>query len=173
MTDIRLVPITALSPEFITLDWLQTPTGLLDETQELASAVTVAVCSDATADASDVLPDPNTNDRRGWWGDLDASLIWGGWPIGSKLWLLKRAKILQAGAREGATTVRVQQYLQACIQPFVAAGICSAYTITATQTSIKEIDATVMIYRGPKTAIKLQFQAVWSELFPLAAANMQ
>lgn len=163
MPDIRLVAIA--SPDIVTLDWLLTPYGV-DETAELATAVTVALCSDAVADTTDVLPDPNSSDRRGWWGDLDAKSIWGGWPIGSKLWLLTRAKILGSGAREGATIVRVQQYIQAALQPFVSNGLFSRFSVSATQVNERRIDASVVIYRGPKSAIQLQYQALWGELFP-------
>ena len=114
MPDIRLINVE--TPIAMNFDWLQTPTNLLDETQQLASAVIVALNTDALADASDVLPDPRSSDRRGWWGDLDAQAIWNGWPIGSKLWLLTRAKIVDSGAREGATTVRVKNYIMALVR---------------------------------------------------------
>ena len=162
--DIRLVEVA--SPDVITLDWLQQPSGLLAETGELSTAVTVALCSDAVAAVSDVLPNPNSRDRRGWWGDEDAAMIWGGWPLGSKLWLLTRAKILQAGAREGATVPKVIAYINAAMQPFVSAGICSSYRTTATQVDERQIVAHVKIYRGPKSSIALQYQFVWQELFP-------
>lgn len=91
----------------MTLDWLQTPTGLIDETNELVTAFLVALGSDAAAAASDVLPDPRSDDRRGWWGDLNAAAIWNGWPLGSKLWLLTRAKILDAAARSCGSACEV------------------------------------------------------------------
>lgn len=164
MPDIRLVPIA--TPNIVTLDWLQTPSGLIDETAELTTAVIVALCSDALAAETEVLPDPNSSDRRGWWGDHQADVIWGGWPIGSKLWLLTRAKILDQNAREGATVARVETYIRQALQPFVDNGICSRFTVTASQTSIQRIDAAVTLYRGPKSAVSLQFQALWGELFP-------
>jgi phage gp46-like protein len=164
LPDIRLVPVAG---PIIGMDWLQQPiTGLIDETAELISAVNVALMSDALAAPTDVLPDPNSTDRRGWWGDLEADIIWGGWPIGSKLWLLSRAKIVDSGAREGATIARVQAYISACIQPFVANKLASRFTVTARQINIQRIDARVIIYRGPKSAIELQYQALWDELPP-------
>jgi phage gp46-like protein len=164
LPDIRLVPVAG---PIIGMDWLQQPiTGLIDETAELISAVNVALMTDALAAPTDVLPDPNSTDRRGWWGDLDADTIWGGWPLGSKLWLLSRAKIVDSGAREGATIARVQAYISACIQPFVTAKLASRFSVTATQVSIQRIDARVIIYRGPKSAIQLQYQALWDELPP-------
>lgn len=172
MPDIRLVPVSTL--DVMTFDWLQTPTGLLDETNELITAFLVAVFTDAQAAPSDVLPDPRSNDLRGWWGDLDAAAIWGGWPIGSKMWLLTRAKIVDQMAREGATVTRVQQYLYACLNPFVAAGICSKVVVNAWQDGLSRgitdrIMARATMYRGPKTAIALEFQPLWVELFPSSA----
>src|ERR1700676_756555 len=98
MPDVRLIVVE--TPDVVTFDWLQKPTGEIDETEQFASAVLVALNTDALADPSEVLPDPRDDNRRGWWGDLDAEKIWGGWPIGSRLWLLTRAKILDNTARE-------------------------------------------------------------------------
>jgi phage gp46-like protein len=164
MPDIRLVTVS--TPDAVTFDWLQLPTGLIDETQELATAIIVALNSDAVADDSDVLPDPRDSNKRGWWGDLDAQKLWNGWPLGSKLWLLARAKIVDSAAREGATVARVEAYIRAAIRPFIDAGLCSSVTVDASQTTEKQISATITVYRGPKSAIRLQYQSLWSELFP-------
>jgi phage gp46-like protein len=164
MPDVRLVPVSG--PEVVTLDFLQLPSGLLDETEQLASAVMVALNSDALADASEVLPDPRNDDRRGWWGDIDAEQIWGGWPLGSKLWLLIRAKVLGTGAREGATIIRVETYIKIALQPFIDNSFCSSVSVQALQVNDQRIDATIILYRGPKSSIELQFQPLWSEIFP-------
>jgi phage gp46-like protein len=39
------------------------------------NTVKLALLTDAIADPADILPDPDSNDRRGWWGDLDAETI--------------------------------------------------------------------------------------------------
>jgi phage gp46-like protein len=170
MPDIRLVQLT--TPDVVSLDWLQAQTGQIDETNELITAVLVALGTDAQAETTDVLPDPRSNDLRGWWGDDQAPVIWNGWPIGSKLWLLTRAKILDAGAREGATTARVQAYINAAIQPFVDAKVCSSFTVKVWVSNDGRNDrimARLVLYRGPKNAIALEFQPTWSELFPNTA----
>jgi phage gp46-like protein len=163
LPDIRL--IAQQTPDIVTLDWLQTPTGLLSETNELITAVTIALCSDALAAPSDALPDPKSTDRRGWWGDLDAAQIWGGWPIGSKLWLLQRSSIVGPGTRGGATIQNIQTYIAQCLNPFVQARIFSSFTIACTQVGPYRIDASVVIYRGPLASIALVYQFVWNELF--------
>jgi phage gp46-like protein len=160
--DIQLVGVS--SPDVIMLDWLQGPiTGQIVDGPSLQAAVFVALLSDAIAAPSDVLPDPNSDDLRGWWGDLDAQEIWGAWPLGSKLWLLTRTSIVDQNARAGATITRVQKYLAAALQPFVDNKICSKFTVTARQTNIQTIISHVKIYRGPKSAIALEFQALWNE----------
>jgi phage gp46-like protein len=164
MPDIRL--ITVDSPDVVTFDWLQTPTGLIDETQQLASAILVALNTDALADPSEVLPDPRDSNRRGWWGDLNADTIWGGWPIGSRLWLLTRAKILDNTAREGATITRVETYCRIALQPLIDKRICTRISVVARQDNRKRISATIIAYRGPKTAIQLEYQPLWAEIFP-------
>jgi phage gp46-like protein len=160
--DIQLTGVN--SPVVITMDWLKGPvTGQLTEGPSLQAAVFVALLSDAIAAPSDVLPNPNSDDLRGWWGDLDAAEIWGGWTLGSKLWLLTRTSIVDQNAKAGATITRVQQYLAAALQPFVDNKICSKFTVTARQTNIQTIIAHVKMYRGPKSAIALEFQALWNE----------
>jgi phage gp46-like protein len=164
MPDIRLIDI--MTPDVVTFDWLKLPTGLVDETQQLADAIMVALNTDARADESEVLPDPRDDDRRGWWGDVDAKKLWNGWEIGSKLWLLRRAKIVDNGAREGATLTRVEAYIRNALQPFIDQSICSRISVVARQDNQERILATIIVYRGPKAAIQLQYQPLWQELFP-------
>jgi phage gp46-like protein len=70
--DIRLVQNNIFPAYSVTVDWSLLPNGTLDDTQALATAVIVALGTNALATDTDVLPDPDSNDRCGWWGDLDA-----------------------------------------------------------------------------------------------------
>ena len=106
----------------------------------------------------------NSSDRAGWWGDLDAEEIWNGWPIGSRLWLLKRSKIDGPGSRKGATVARVQQYIREAIQPFIDRRIASYMEVEATRIGKERIDALVRIYRGPIPAIELRYSILWGEI---------
>ena len=98
--DIRLVQNNLFPKYSVTVDWQLLPDGTLDDTQALATAVIVALGTNALASDNDMLPDPDATDRMGWWGDLDAELLWNGWPIGSKLWLLRRSNIDSAASRQ-------------------------------------------------------------------------
>lgn len=166
MPDVRLVQKPAFPLYDVTIDWSLLGDGTLDETQALATAVVVALGTDALASPDDILPDPDSTDRAGWWGDLNAETIWQGWPIGSKLWLLKRAKIVGGESAEGATTVRVENYIRDAIQPFLDRRIGSRMAVKAVRAGQERIDALVQIYRGPMLAIELRYQVLWAEIVP-------
>ena len=143
-----LVPADRLSVPHRGLlsDWLPCGAGALhtlDDAQALATAVIVALGTDRLASADDILPDPDSTDRRGWWGDLDAQQIWDAWPIGCRLWLLKREKITGTDAQRGSTLVRIENYIREAIQPFIDARIASSMQVTITQRlDTQRIDAT-------------------------------
>ena len=159
MTDIRVIQLKG--PFEITLDWLMTNHMMLDETQELATAVIVALGTDRLANIDDILSDPDSSDRRGWWGDLDAEAIWGGWIIGTRCWLLERAKITGPEAFEGSTVARAEFYVREALRPFVEKRIASSIDVEATRVGRERIDVRVVIYRGPLPAIELLYQQLW------------
>lgn len=162
MTDIRLKEDFTL--QGVTMDWLLRDTGLIDERDELATSVKVALGTDSQAAASDILPDPDSVDRKGWWGDLDADEIWGGWPIGCKNWLLTRAKILTATpSLEGDTLERARQYTREALQPFVDQRMATQIVVGATRTGLERIEVTALLFRGNLVEIDLRFQILWTE----------
>jgi phage gp46-like protein len=174
MPDIRLVQNTNFlfpyAKSNVSVDWLLLNDGSLDETQALATAIIVALGTDALADPSDILPDPDSTDRRGWWGNLDAREIWDGWDIGCKLWLLTRAKIVGPDAWEGATVTRVEQYIRDAIQPFIDRRIGSAMWVKAERVGREQINAVVRLYRGPLLEIELQYEILWSDIVATGSA---
>jgi phage gp46-like protein len=163
--DIRLIQNRQFPNYNVTIDWQLLDDGTLDDRQALVSAVAVALGTNALADLQDVLPDPDSTNREGWWGDFDAGAIWdGAWPIGSKLWLLRRAKITPQESVEGATEVRVQDYINAALRPLIDLKICTAFDVWTSRVDKQRIDALVRIYRGPLTAIELLYQILWDEV---------
>jgi phage gp46-like protein len=170
MTDARLIQRFDF-PNAINIDLLLLGNGTLDTSEELATAVIVALGTDRLAFQSDILPDPDSTDRAGWWGDLDADVIWGGWPIGCRLWLLKRSKIVGPEARGGATVSLVEQYIREAIQPFIDLRIASAMDVQAVRVGLQRIDALVRLYRGPEVAVDLRYQVLWDELTNAVTAN--
>ncbi len=162
MTDIRIVQVA--TDELVTLDWLMTPVGELDTTQELATAVTVALGTDRLALVADDLPDPNDVDRRGWWGDLDAETIHDGWPIGTRLWLMARDKITGPAARSGSTIAKAEEFVREALQPFVDRRIATSIAVTAERTDVGRIDVEAIIYRGSLPAVALRYADLWNEI---------
>lgn len=80
--------------------------GALVGDDGLKTAILISLFTDARADADDDLPDPS-GDRRGWWGDAVAERP--GDAIGSKLWLLRRSKIVPE------TLTRARDYARAAL----------------------------------------------------------
>jgi phage gp46-like protein len=161
MTDIRVVQ--KIEPFNISLDWLMTDQRRLDESQELATAVIVALGTDRLAGVDDVLPDIDSTDRRGWWGDTDAEVIWDGWPIGCRCWLLARTKIVGPEDIEGATIARAEQYVREALQPFIDRKVASRMAVEAQRSTRERIDVAAVLYRGPEVAVDLRFQLMWDE----------
>ena len=160
MADIRLVQYTNF-PFSYNIDFLLLNDGTLDSSQALATAVIAALGTNRLALPSDVLPDPDSTDRRGWWGDLDADVIWNGWPIGCRLWLLHREKITGASAQQGSTLTRIRFFIQEALQPFIDRRLASQMYVDVERVDTQRINVLVRLYRGPKTAIELQYQILW------------
>jgi phage gp46-like protein len=162
--DIRLVENNIFPEYSVTLDWSLLSDGTLDDTQALATAICVALGTNALADDDDILPDPDSPDRCGWWGNLDAAEIWGGWDIGSKLWLLRRSKIVPASPGQASTLALVNNYIRAALQPFVDRKICSSFNVWTSRVNPQRIDALIRIYRGPLREIELRYAVLWDAM---------
>lgn len=162
MTDIRIAQI--VSPEVVTMDFLLTSAGGLDTTRELASAVTVALGTDRLAEIDDELPELDGDDRRGWWGDLDADQIHDGWPIGTRLWLLARTTITGPEAKRGSTIARVEHYAREALQPLLDRRVATRMDVRAERIALGRIDLSAILYRGPLPAVELRFADLWSEI---------
>jgi len=161
MTDVRIRELFSL--EGPTMDWFLRAAGTLDEREELATAVRLALGTDSLADANEILPDPDSTDRRGWWGDMDAETIWGGWPIGCKNWLLTRSKIMEAPSSEGSTLQRAKQYTLQALQPLIDKKIATRVDVQVARTELSRVEVHAIIYRGPKNEIDLRYQLLWEE----------
>jgi len=164
LVDIRLVQQNQFPAYEVSLDWVLLSNGTLDDRDALASAVIVALGTDRLADRDDILPDLDSDDRRGWWGDLDTEEIWDGWPIGSRLWLLRRDKIVGPGAQQGSTLVRVEQYIREAIRPFLDNRTASEMKVHAERVGRDRIDAMVTLFRGPSRPVELRYSVLWEDI---------
>ncbi len=165
MASIQLIAQTGLRVD-VTIACVFTPVAGADTDVALARAVLVALNTDRRALDDDTLPNPRDDDRRGWWADMDAQAIWGGWPIGTRLWLLTRAKLTDQNARQGSTIAVAQGYIAEALQPFVDAKFCTSFDIALTTlvgpAGPYGIGGTITLVRGPKSAIALAYQDLWS-----------
>jgi phage gp46-like protein len=165
MPDIRLIQSPEAFPRYsIPIDWLLLDNGTLDDEQALATAVIVALGTNRLASPDDILPDPDSTDRAGWWGDLDAEEVWDGWPIGCRLWLLRRDKIVGPGTPQGATVTRVKHYIIEALRPFLERRIATSFDVEAQRVGLERIYASVTMHRGPSRAIHLQFEVLWADI---------
>jgi len=162
VADPRVVSTANLAGTFA--DWNLLRSGNLDEREEICNYVKVALMTDRLAAIDEILPDPDSNDRRGWWGDLDAKAIWNGWQIGCRNWLLSRAKINEINSFEGDTVIRAETYTREALQPLIDMHLCSAVDVNAWRADKDEIDVSVVIYRGNMPDIELIFQDLWNQL---------
>jgi len=163
MTDIRLVQQGEYPAQSeVSVDWMLLSNGTLDTDEALATAVIVALGTDRLATRTDILPDLDSTDRRGWWGDFDAEVIWNGWPIGTRLWLVKRDKITGATAARGSLLTRIDNYIREAIQPFIDRRIASRMDVNVERIGRERITALVRLYRGPVLAVDLRYQVLWA-----------
>lgn len=163
-SDIRFLQQLDFPAYAVQLDWLMTDQNLIADGYDLQSAVIVALGTDALAPVSEELPDPDATDRRGWWGDMDADLIWEGWPVGCLLWLLSRAKLTGPLARQGSTLSRAEGWTRDAMRPFTQRRIASRIDVMPEQLGTDRIDVGVTIYRGPDQEIELRYSELWDEL---------
>jgi len=162
--DIRFLQQLDFPGYAVQLDWLMNDQNLIVDGYDLQSAIIVALGTDALAPPDEELPDPDATDRRGWWGDIDADEIWGGWPVGCLLWLLHRAKITGVGARGGSTLGKAEGWTRDAMNHFTERLIASHIAVNAEQIDTQRIDVDVKVYRGPEQAVSLRYSELWDEL---------
>jgi len=152
MADIRV----AWDASAFSGDWLLSGAAL-DTTRELVTAVAVALFTWASAEADDALP-AGDGDRKGWWGDHEALELHGGWPIGSRLWLLVREKQTEA------TRVRAEAYIREALEPFAAIGLCERVDVAVDWFAPERLGAEIVLTRGPNDRIAVRFERLWDEI---------
>lgn len=163
MPDIRIV--SKFDWRETIADWLLLPNGLLDEREELCNYVKVALMTDMLSDVSEIRPDPDSDDRRGWWADYQAKIIWpGATAIGCKNWLLTRAKINDSPSMEGPTVMRAETYTREALQPLLAMKMCTHIDVRAERVDVDRIDVGIVIYRGDLPEVALLFQDLWNAM---------
>ncbi|HEX3809613.1 MAG TPA: phage GP46 family protein [Rhizomicrobium sp.] len=132
-------------------DWQKSGADLKSG-NDLETAVLISLFSDRLAKPDDAIPD-NTDNPRGWWGDLDASK-----PMGSRLWLLERSKLSQKVA------IAAQGYITEALQWLIDDGIASKVDVTTQLVPPSQLSVRVVITRATGAALSLNYAWAWQGL---------
>lgn len=120
----------------------------------LESAVIISLFTDRRAAPDDVLPE-GLDDRQGWWGDTFADVD--GDQIGSRLWLLRRAKRTVESQRKAI------EYVQEALAWLVEDGVAASTSTTAEWLGDSGLALTVAIVRPAGAPAQFKF-ALWEAM---------
>jgi phage gp46-like protein len=115
---------------------------------DLVTAALISLFTDRLAHTDDVLLTP---DPRGWVGDLGETVL-----IGSRLWLLDRAKLTPQVA------ATAKGYAQEALQWLIDDGIVATIDIAAQVTLPNRLDMQVTLYRQDGSHVALNLPNVWN-----------
>lgn len=132
-------------------DWQLVGTDLLAG-DDLGTAVLISLFTDGQAGPNDIIPD-GTNDRRGWCGDLGQDIR-----IGSRLWLLDRAK------QTTATLLAAENYAAEALQWLLNDGVVAKIDIAAQWVRQSFLGLEITLYQQDGTKRALKYAWAWKEL---------
>lgn len=139
--------ITTIWRDFSTGDWSLSGSQL-ESGNDLQTAVLISIFTDRIARTDDVIPD-GTTDPRGWWADGDV-------PIGSRLWLLNRAK------QTTETLNRARDYISEALQWLIDDGVALYFDLTCQWIAPGQLGAWLVIHRSDGTNTAMNFGWTWS-----------
>lgn len=116
---------------------------------DLQTAILISLFSDRLALADDAIPDGSA-DRRGWWAD-DTQL-----PIGSRLWLLERAKLTTE------TLQAARDYIAEALQWLIDVGAVDHFEILTERTWAGLLGAQVTAFQADGTSQSARYVWAWS-----------
>jgi phage gp46-like protein len=120
---------------------------------DLASATLISLFTDRIANTDDVIPD-GTDDPRGWWGDLGEDK-----PIGSRLWLLSRAKQTQE------TLNNAVDYAKEALEWFVDDSVAARVDVFAQWVRTSFLGLQVILYnQDGSTIASLSYAWAWKQI---------
>lgn len=129
-------------------DW-QMSGPLLATGNDLATAILISLFTDRIAAPDDVIPD-GSGDPRGWWGDSGNTVL-----IGSRLWLLQRAKQTQE------TLQRANDYIVEALQWLIDDGVVAKFDILVEWTQASELGAQVVAYKQDGSTVASAYTWAW------------
>lgn len=140
-------------PLTVVIDGQTIPLGL-NADEPLVRAVVISLFTWRRANPDDDLPGDL---RQGWWGD--SFPVVPNDKIGSRLWLLSRAKLLPS------TVVRAREYAEEALAWLVTDGVAARVVVEAERHGIGTLALACRIYKSDGTPpLDVRFTDVWSFL---------
>ena len=150
MSDIRTVFVDMEHSADYALDALG-----LESDDSLDTAVILSLFTDARANDDDTLPH-GQSDRRGWWADAYPSA--GGDRFGSRLWLLRASKQLQA------SLITARQYAEESLAWMIEDGAAKKVEVETFVVRDEVMGMLVRIYKPDGTVPSFRFEQLWSQV---------
>ena len=127
----------------------------LDSVEPLVRAVVVSLFTWRRANADDDLPgSPDNGGRMGWWGDTFSPVA--NDRIGSRLWLLARAKLLPE------TAARAKEYAEEALQWLIDDAVAARVDVQAERIGLHTLAVACQIYKvGGRVPVDIRFTNVW------------
>lgn len=119
----------------------------------LDTAVLLSLFTDRRLEDNDTPPD-GSDDRRGWWGDQFSAVD--GDKIGSRLWLLSRAKQTQD------TLDRAEEYAKEALQWLLDDSVSSRIDVQASWIARGTMELDVQIYRPTGQTFQKRYNYNWA-----------
>jgi phage gp46-like protein len=130
-------------------DWLVDGPDLA-RNDDLQTAVLISLFTDRRAAPDDVIPDGSEN-PRGWWGDSGRTR-----PLGSKLWLLDRAKQTEE------TRLRAKDYVEDALAWLIEDGIAASIIVEAEWQRAKFLGVRIVLFEPTGTQLRVfNYQWAW------------
>lgn len=121
----------------------------------LETAVILSLFTDARAADDDTLP-LGQSDRRGWWGDAYPPVA--GDRIGSRLWLLRASKQLQA------SLTAAKEYAEQALAWLVTDGAARRVEVETFVARDEVMGMIVRIYRPDGSVVPIRFETLWNQV---------
>lgn len=130
-------------------DWREGRGDLING-DDLQTAIIISLFTDRVARDDDNI---DGDDRRGWWGDSGEDM-----DIGSRLWLLRRQKLIQKVAQ------KAEDYARESLQWLITDGVVSSIDVVTQIVYPRRLNM-VLRYRKPGSAdgTDMRFFWVWEQ----------
>ena len=140
-----------MMPLLLTIDGITTLA--VDVTDDLPRAVLISLFTWRRANPDDDLPN---GEKQGWWGDTYPEQTSD--RIGSRLWLLSRAKLTME------TVARAKEYAEESLAWIIEDGAAASIAVVSERQGLDQLALGITITRGDNTKLDIRFTNAWEYL---------